>query len=399
MVRTLFVFVALADALHAQAYRFGRVWDGEKVLTNAVIVVEKDRIKSVGAQDGEAIDMTRYTAIPGMIDVHTHLTYVLDTNRLTQAGRGAAAVYLSQSNAKKTLETGVTTVRNLGASDYADIAMRDLINAGMMPGPRMYVSGYGLFITRGGRGGGPGTADGAVEVMKVVRQQIGAGADVIKMYGSTGSGQDVTGDETFTYEEMKAAVDAAHALGKRIAIHTYGPGGARDAVHAGADSVEHATDMDDETIAEMARKKIFYVPTIDHNRYYVDNAQMLRYPPGATEALNNFIARNLETAKKAFRAGVRFAMGSDAVYTMFGENTRELAWFVKAGMTPEQALKTATVDAADLLGVSDKLGRLKPGYFADIAAIEGNPLENIDLAIKNVRWVMKAGAVVVDKTK
>ena len=149
---------------------------------------------------------------------------------------------------------------------------------------------------------------------------------------------------------MKAAVDAAHALGKRIAIHTYGPTGARDAVRAGADSVEHATDMDDATIAEMARKKIFYVPTIDHNRYYVDNAQMLRYPPGATGPLNDFIARNLETAKKAFRAGVRFAMGSDAVYTMFGENTRELAWFVKAGMTPEQALKTATVDARRIDG-------------------------------------------------
>jgi len=399
MIKAILSLAMLASSIHAEAYRFGRVWDGEKILTNAVIVVEKDRIKSIGASDTSAIDMTRYTAVPGLIDVHTHLTYVLETNRIGQAGRGAAAVYLSQDNAKKTLETGVTTVRNLGASDYADIAMRDLINAGLMPGPRMFVSGYGLFITRGGRGGGPGTADGVAEVLKVVRQQIGAGADLIKMYGSTGSGQDVSGDQTFTYEEMKAAVDAAHALGKRIAIHTYGPTGARDAVRAGADSVEHATDMDDATIAEMARKKIFYVPTIDHNRYYVDNAQMLRYPAGATGPLNDFIARNLVTAKKAFRAGVRFAMGSDAVYTMFGENTRELAWFVKAGMTPEQALKTATVDAAELMGIQDRLGRLKPGYLADIAAIDGNPLENIDAAIKNVRWVMKAGAVVVDKTK
>ena len=398
MIKAFVSVAVLTCALRAESYRFGRVWDGEKLLTNAVIVVEKDRIKSVGMSDENAVDMTRYTAIPGMIDVHTHLTYVLETNRIGQAGRGAATVYLSQDNAKKTLETGVTTVRNLGASDYADIAMRDLINAGMMPGPRMFVSGYGLFITRGGRGG-PGTADGEAEVLKVVRQQVGAGADVIKMYGSTGSGQDVSGDQTFTYEEMKAAVDAAHALGKRIAIHTYGPTGARDAVHAGADSVEHATDMDDATIIEMARKKIFYVPTIDHNRYYVDNAQMLRYPAGATGPLNNFIARNLETAKKAFRAGVRFAMGSDAVYTMFGENTRELAWFVKAGMTPEQALKTATTDAADLMGIEDRLGHLKPGYLADIAAVEGNPLEHIDAAIKNVRWVMKAGAVVVDKTK
>jgi imidazolonepropionase-like amidohydrolase len=399
MIKSFLIFAVLASGLNAEAYRFGRVWDGEKLLPNAVIVVEKDRIKSVGASDISAIDMSRYTAVPGLIDVHTHLTYVLDASRIAQAGRGAAAVYLSQDNAKKTLETGVTTVRNLGASDYADIAMRDLINAGMMAGPRMFVSGYGLFITRGGRGGGPGTADGVAEVLKVVRQQVGAGADVIKMYGSTGSGQDVSGDQTFTYEEMKAAVDAAHALGKRIAIHTYGPTGARDAVHAGADSVEHPADMDDATIAEMARKRIFYVPTIDHNRYYVDNAQMLRYPAGATGPLNNFIARNLETAKKAYRAGVRFAMGSDAVYTMFGENTRELGWFVKAGMTPEQALKTATVDAAELLGIEDRLGRLKPGYLADIAAVDGNPLENIDVAIQKVRWVMKAGAVVVDKTK
>jgi len=396
-VKYLWALTIAAGIGNAQAYRFGRVLDGEKVLTNAVIVVEKDRIKSVGGSAvGDVINMTRYTAVPGLIDVHTHMTYVLDMTKIAPSGRGAASVYLSQENARKTLETGVTTVRNLGASDYADIAMRDLINSGQMVGPRMFVSGYGLFITRGGRGG-PGTADGPVEVMKVVRQQIAAGADVIKIYGSTGSGQDVSGDQTFTYEEMQAAVDAAHALNRRVAIHTYGPTGARDAVRAGADSVEHATDMTPETIAEMARKKIFYVPTIDHNRYYVDNAQLLKYPPGATDALNDYIARNLETAKKAVKAGVRFAMGSDVVYTMFGENTRELSWFVKAGMTPEQALKTATVDAADLLGKEDRLGRLKPGYFADIVAVEGNPLDDIDAVIKNVRWVMKAGTVVVDK--
>src|SRR5581483_4441753 len=229
----------LTLAANAQSYKFARAWDGEKLIPNAVITIDHDRIKSISSSGpANAIDMTRYTALRGLIDVHTHMTYVFDMNRISPSGRGAA------------------TVRNLGASDYADIALRDLINAGLMPGPRMYVSGYGLQITRGGRGGGPQTADGPAEVMKVVRQQVGAGDDVIKMYGSTGSGQDVTGFQTFTYEEMKAAVDTAHALGKTIAIHTYGPTGARDAVRAGADSIEHATDMDDATIVEMARKKL-----------------------------------------------------------------------------------------------------------------------------------------------
>ena len=406
--KILTVFAGAIVALQAQSYRFGRIWDGEKVLTNAVIVVESGRIKSVGVSSGEALDLTRYTAVPGLIDVHIHMTFVLakTLDLLTPPGRSSAMVYLSQDAAKKTLEAGVTTVRNLNAQNYDDIAMRDLINAGLMVGPRMLVSGAGLHIGATPRPVGasinpadPAAADGPAEVMKAVRRQVAAGVDVIKMFGSTGSGQDVTGFQTFTYEEMKAAVDSAHALGKKIAIHTYGPAGARDAVRAGADSVEHATDMDDETIREMARKKIFYVPTIDHNRYYVDNAKLLGYPASSIGPLNDYIARNLETARKAFHAGVRFAMGSDAVRTMFGENTRELEWFIKAGMTPEQALKTATVDGAGLLGMEDNLGYLKPGYFADIAAIEGNPLDDINAVIHNVRWVMKDGVVVVDKRK
>jgi imidazolonepropionase-like amidohydrolase len=388
--------LALLPALGG-SYRFGAIWDGAKVWKDACISVEGDRIQSVGACPGGDIDLSRYTAIPGLIDVHTHLTYILD-NPVNQSARAAAVVFLSQENARKTLETGVTTVRNLGAADYADIAMRDLIDKGLMVGPRMFVSGYGLLISRG-QNAGPGTADGVADVLRVVRRQIAAGADWVKMYGSTGSGRDVTGYQTFTYEEMKAAVDAAHALGKRIAIHSYGPEGARDAVRAGADSLEHATDMDDATIAEMVRRKTFYVPTIDHNRYYADNYRKLNYPAKAVDDLNGFIRRNLETARKAFAAGVRFAMGSDAVYTMFGENTRELGWYVKAGMTSEQALQTATINGAELLAMEKSLGAIRPGFFADIVAVEGDPLGDIDVAINKVRWVMKAGAVVVDKTK
>jgi imidazolonepropionase-like amidohydrolase len=395
--RAIALVLLLLTPAFAGTYKFGVIWDGDKVWKDSCISTDGDRIQSVGSCSGTTVDFSRFTAIPGLIDAHTHMTYVLD-NPVSQPGRNAAVVFLSQENARKTLETGVTTVRNLGAADYADIAMRDLINHGLMAGPRMFVSGYGLTISRSPTKT-PGTADGVAEVLRVVREQVGAGADWVKMFGSTGSGRDVTGFETFTFEEMKAAVDAAHALGKRIAIHSYGPDGARDAVRAGADSLEHATDMDDATIAEMVRRKTFYVPTIDHNRYYADNWMKLKYPPEAVNDLNSYIQRNLDTARKAFRAGVRFAMGSDAVYTMFGENTRELEWFIKAGMTTEQALRTATTNGAELLNMEKSLGAIRPGYFADIVAVEGNPLEDIEAVVHRVRWVMKSGEVVVDKIR
>jgi imidazolonepropionase-like amidohydrolase len=313
-------------------------------------------------------------------------------------------VFLARKGAMRTLEAGVTTVRDLGADQYMDIAMRDLINRGEMTGPRMFVCGYGLYITNtpykpGLNAPAGGIADGVPEVLKSVRQQIAAGVDVIKMYASTGTDDDVTGSQTYNYDEIKAAVDAAHKFGKKIAIHSYGPDGARDAVRAGTDSLEHATDVDDSTIEEMVKRGTFYVPTIDHNRYYVDNGDKIGYARGYQEKLQAFIPRNLETARKAFKAGVKFAMGSDAIYTMFGQNTRELGWFVKAGMTPEQALRTATTNAAELLGKVKDLGAVAPGYFADLVAVEGDPLTDINVILRNVKWVMKGGSLVVDKRK
>jgi imidazolonepropionase-like amidohydrolase len=155
--------------------------------------------------------------------------------------------------------------------------------------------------------------------------------------------------------------------------------------------------MDDATIQEMVKHGTFYVPTIDHNRYYLENGDKIGYAPGYKERFQAFIPRNLETVRKAFQAGVKIAMGSDAIYTMYGQNTRELGWFVKAGMTPEQALRTATENAAELLGEGNDLGAVAPRYFADLVAVEGDPLSDINVAIYNVKWVMKAGAVVVDK--
>jgi imidazolonepropionase-like amidohydrolase len=238
--------------------------------------------------------------------------------------------------------------------------------------------------------------------MRAARQVIASGADWVKIYGSTGGFDDVTQFQTFTFEEMKAAVDVTHALGKKIAIHSYGPAGARDAVRAGADSLEHATDLDDQTISEMVKRRTYYVPTIDHNQYYVENADnVYRFPPGTKEQLLAYIQRNLETARKAFRAGVRIVLGSDAVYSGWGLNMRELDWFVKMGMTPEQALKTATTEPAAMLGMEKSLGAVAPGFYADIVAVEGDPLASITAVSRpdSVRWVMKGGQVVVNKVK
>jgi imidazolonepropionase-like amidohydrolase len=201
---------------------------------------------------------------------------------------------------------------------------------------------------------------------------------------------------------VKAAVDATHALGKKIAIHSYGPAGARDAIRAGTDSLEHATDMDDQTIAEMVNHRTYYVPTIDHNQYYVENADSVyHFPPGAKERLLDYIQRNFETARKAFQAGARMVVGSDAVYNGWGLNMRELDWFVKMGMTPAQALKAATIEPAAMLGLEKSLGAVAPGFYADIVAVEGDPLASISAVSRkeNIRWVMKSGRVVVDKTR
>ncbi len=423
-MKQIIVLAALAALLgnapnvHAQvtAIRFGRLIDAQgQVHRDAVVVVEGDRVVKIGT--GEAaipagatvVDLGRYTGLPGLIDVHTHMTFYWDrapgTRPWTQLGTlgPAVTVFLAQENARKTLETGVTSVRDLGSSDYSDLAMRDLINRGAMVGPRMFVAGYGLHVsTTPVRPGAsatpdPGTADGVAEVQRVARQQVAAGVDWIKMYGSSGSDKDTSGYQTFTYEEMKAAADVAHQAGKRIAIHSYGPDGARAAVRAGAESVEHATDMDDSTLTEMARRGTVYVPTIDHNRYYIAHKDEYGYTSADSAGLDVYMRRNMATLRRALRLHVKIAMGSDAVFTGFGENTRELDRFVEAGMTPAQAIATATTTAAALLGKEKELGAIAPGYYADIIAVDGDPLADIGALTHGVRWVMKGGRVVVDK--
>ena len=382
-----------------------------KLLPNQVIVVEGEKIVSVGPAaaskvpaDAKRIDLPNATILPGLIDAHTHLT----TDPKFGYDRLAVSVpretLIGAKNARVTLQAGFTTVRNVGASGYSDVALRDAINAGDVPGPRMLVSGPALSITGGHcdnnllpfeyHAVGDGVADGIAAVQHKVRENIKYGSDLIKVCATGGvlsKGDDPQASQ-YTLEEMRAIVADAHRLGRKVAAHAHGAQGILWASEAGVDSIEHGSYIDDADIAQMKKNSTYLVPTLYLGDWFLENAERNHVPDfllGKAKAVMPAARQNIA---HAFASGVKVAFGTDAAVYPHGLNAHEFAVMVKLGLTPLEAIKAATVNAADLLGWSGKVGSLEPGAWADIIAVDGDPLKDVT-TLERVKFVMKGGEV------
>ena len=395
--------------------RAGRVLDVKSgnTLTGQAIVIEGDKIVSIGpaadakpAPGTETIDLSSATVLPGLIDAHTHLTF--DPKNLGYEGLGISTpreALMGARNARVTLQAGFTTVRNVGAGGYSDVALRDAINDGDVPGPRMLVSGPAMGITGGHcdnnllapeyHASESGVADGVDAVRHKVRENIKYGADLIKICATGGvmsKGDDPNASQ-YTREEMKAIVEEAHRLGRKVAAHAHGAEGVRWASDAGVDSIEHGHLMDDDSIATLKKNGTYIVPTLylmDWNR---ENLSKRNAPDFVVRKMQSVSAVGQNNLKKAFAAGVKVAFGTDAAVYPHGLNAHELAVYVRLGMTPLQAIQTATINGADLLGWSSKIGTLEPGKWADLIAVDGDPLKDVT-TLEQVKFVMKGGEVV-----
>jgi len=394
--------------------RAGRVLDVRTgaMRPNQAIVIDGDKITQiVAAADAPAngvdvaIDLPDATLLPGLIDMHTHLTFELSSLGYTGLGISTAREALHGArNAKITLEAGFTTVRNLGAFDYADIALRDAVNGGDVIGPRIVASGPALSISGGHcdenllapafhfQAGG--VADGVEAVQHKVREIIKYGADVIKVCATGGvlsKGDDPNASQ-YTLEEMKAIVADAHRLGRRVAAHAHGAEGVRWASEAGVDSIEHGHYMDDTAIATMKKNGTYLVPTLFLTEYMQEHLKDSGVPEYSKQKMREVAAAAPVNVKKAFAAGVKVAFGTDAAVYPHGLNAGEFHVYVKLGMTPLAAIQTATINASDLLGPKFLVGSLEPGKFADVIAVDGDPTKDVTI-LEHVKFVMKGGTV------
>jgi imidazolonepropionase-like amidohydrolase len=405
---------ATAQAPHHLAVHAGHLLDVKSgtTLNDQTLVVEDGKIVSSGASaeakipnDAVRIELPNATVLPGFIDAHTHLTkdpkFGYDTLALSTSRQALAGA----KNARLTLLAGFTTVRNVGAKEFSDVALRDAINAGDVPGPRMLVSGPPLSITGGHcdnnmlpfeyHATSDGVADGIAAVQHKVRENIKYGADLIKVCATGGvlSLGDNPQHSQFTLEEMKAIVADAHRLGRKVAAHAHGAEGIRWAAEAGVDSVEHGSYIDDAGIAAMKEHGTYLVPTLYLGDWMIDNAGLTRLPAPLLAKAKEVIPAARKNIAHAFAAGVKVALGTDAAVYPHGLNAHEFETMVKLGLTPLQSIQAGTLNAADLLGWSGKVGTLEPGAWADIVAVEGDPLKDIT-TLQRVKFVMKGGEVV-----
>ena len=377
-----------------------------RMVSPAVVVIEKDRIKSVNpgtVPKGTVIDLGDVTILPGLMDMHTHLSFDIEGNWLHRSVTDTAGdnALRGARNARTTLLAGFTTVRDVGSGEFVDVALMRAIDHDFVPGPRMFPAGHAIGITGGHcdttgyvpgvheRGPETGVAGGPDDALKAVRYQIKHGAKVIKVCATAGvlSLEGPVGAQQLSDTELRTIVEEAARHGLKVAAHAHGTEGIIAAVKAGVASIDHGSMLSDEAIRLMKERGTYLVPTT----YLAQAIQLDALPPPIRAKAEFILPRARQSLQQAIKSGVKIAFGTDAAVYPHGHNAREFAVLVERGMTPIDAIRTATVNATDLLGVNDR-GSIAPGLLADLVAVPGNPLENIRV-LEDVRFVMKGGQI------